>query len=83
MSLAKIIVAASAGVAAGLVIGLLAAPTSGAETRQKIADSAEELRKKILKLKGEAEEKFDEYKDDFVNSKEDVKKNFTQDMSIN
>ena len=83
MSLAKIIVAASVGVAAGLVIGLLAAPASGAETRQKIADGADELRKKILQLKNDAEEKLNDYKNDFDKSKDDVKKNFTTDMSIN
>ena len=83
MSLAKIIIAASAGVAAGLVIGLLAAPASGAETRQKIADGAEELRKKILQLKGDAEEKLNDFKNDFDNNKDGVKKNFTTDMSIN
>ncbi len=76
MSLVKIIVAASAGLAAGVVIGLLAAPMSGAETRQKIADGAEELRKKILNLKDEAEDKFNDYKDAFVDSSDDVKKNF-------
>ena len=83
MSLAKIIIAASAGVAAGLVIGLLAAPASGSETRQKIADGAEELRKKILQLKGDAEEKLNDFKNDFDNNKDGVKKNFTTDMSIN
>ena len=83
MSLAKIIIAASAGVAAGLVIGLLAAPASGAETRQKIADGAEELRKKILQLKGDAEEKLNDFNNDFDNNKDGVKKNFTTDMSIN
>ncbi|MBC7720457.1 MAG: YtxH domain-containing protein [Pedobacter sp.] len=76
MSLVKIIVAASAGLAAGVVIGLLAAPMSGAETRQKIADGAEELKKKILNLKGEAEGKFNDYKDAFEESSDEVKKNF-------
>jgi gas vesicle protein len=83
MSLVKIIIATSAGLAAGLVIGLLAAPMSGAETRQKIADGADELRKKILKIKGNAEEKLNDYSNDFDNSGDGVKKNFTTDMSIN
>ena len=81
MSLVKIIVAASAGLAAGIVIGLLAAPVSGAETRQKIADGAEELKKKILNLKGEAEEKINGYKNAFEESEDDVKKNFTADTN--
>ncbi len=38
MSLQKVIIAASAGVAAGLVIGLLAAPAKGNDTRQQLAD---------------------------------------------
>ena len=83
MSLAKIIVAASVGVAAGLVIGLLAAPMSGAEIRQKIADGADELRKKILQLKSNGEEKLNNYKNDFDNTKDEVKKSFTTDISIN
>ena len=83
MSLVKVIVAASAGVAAGIVIGLLAAPASGADTRQKLADGVDELKKKILKLKDDAQDRFNDLKDDFEESKVDVKKNFAADMNTN
>lgn len=70
MSLQKIIVAASTGLAAGIIIGLLAAPMSGAETRQKIADSAEELKKKIRKFTGYAVDELEDLKEVFENQVE-------------
>jgi gas vesicle protein len=65
MSLQKIIVAATAGIVAGAVIGVLTAPASGKETRQNIADSAEDLKKKLQKLRGQAVDELDELKQVF------------------
>ncbi|MFC4232905.1 YtxH domain-containing protein [Parasediminibacterium paludis] len=65
MSLQKIIVAATAGLVAGAVIGVLTAPASGKETRQNIADSAEDLKKKLQKLRGQAVDELDELKQVF------------------
>lgn len=62
MSLQKIIVAATAGLVAGAVIGVLTAPASGKETRQNIANSAEDLKKKLKKLRGQAVDELDELK---------------------
>lgn len=62
MSLQKIIVAATAGLVAGAVIGVLTAPASGKETRQNIANSAEDLKKKLKKLRGQAADELDELK---------------------
>ncbi|MDI9365312.1 MAG: YtxH domain-containing protein [Flavobacterium sp.] len=62
MSLQKIIVAATAGLVAGAVIGVLTAPASGKETRQNIAKSAEDLKKKLKKLRGQAVDELDELK---------------------
>lgn len=70
MSLQKIIIAAAAGIVAGTVIGLLTAPASGAETRQKIADSTEKLKSKILRLAGKASDELDELKDVVQNQSE-------------
>jgi gas vesicle protein len=65
MSLQKIIVAATAGLVAGAVIGVLTAPASGKETRQNIANSAEDLKKKLKKLRGQAVDELDELKNLF------------------
>ena len=65
MSLQKIIVAATAGLVAGTVIGILTAPASGKETRQNIADNAEDLKKKLRSLKCKAVDELDELKNLF------------------
>jgi gas vesicle protein len=62
MSLQKIIVAATAGLVAGAVIGVLTAPASGKETRQNIANSADDLKKKLKKLRCQAVDELDELK---------------------
>ncbi len=43
MSAQRILVATLTGFVAGLAVGLLVAPSSGSETRQRIADSASDL----------------------------------------
>lgn len=77
MSLQKIIVAATAGLVAGAVIGLLTAPASGKETRENIAKGADELKKKIRNLRGQAMDELDELRDLFETEvdglQEDVK----------
>jgi gas vesicle protein len=44
----------------GIVIGLLIAPAKGSETRQKITDSAEQIKDKIRKLRGTTNEELNE-----------------------
>jgi len=51
----KILLALLAGAVAGLAIGILLAPAKGSETREKIADLAEDL---AAKVKGEFKEHF-------------------------
>ncbi|WEK34919.1 MAG: YtxH domain-containing protein [Candidatus Pseudobacter hemicellulosilyticus] len=65
MSTQKVILGTLTGVLAGVAIGLLAAPASGAETRQKIADSAGSLKRKFNKLIGVTSDELDELKDVF------------------
>lgn len=65
MSLQKIIVAATAGLVAGAVLGVLTAPASGKETRENIANSAEDLKKRLRKLRGQAMDELDELQDLF------------------
>ncbi len=54
-NLAKIAIAAAAGVVAGGVLGILFAPDKGVDTRKKIADSgkkmAEAVKEKVNSLK--------------------------------
>ena len=60
MSAQKILVAALSGFVAGVAVGLMVAPASGSEIRQRIADSASDLagdvKDKIRNLRGKAED---------------------------
>lgn len=64
MSAQKIITAALSGFVAGVAVGLMVAPASGSELRQRIADSATDLagnvKDKIRDLRGKAEEELDD-----------------------
>ncbi len=64
MSAQRVLVAALSGFVAGVAVGLLVAPASGSEIRQRIADSASDLadgvKDKIRNLKGKAEEELDD-----------------------
>jgi len=59
MGLQKILVGAFAGLVAGAVIGILTAPASGNETRQKITGSANNLKRRIRRLAGKTEKEMD------------------------
>lgn len=50
---------------AGVAIGLLVAPNKGSETRAKIADTANSLKKKLQKLRGTTADELDELKEVF------------------
>jgi gas vesicle protein len=60
MSAQRTLVATLTGFIAGLAVGLLVAPSSGSETRQRIADSASDLaggiKDKIRNLRGKGED---------------------------
>ena len=66
MSVQKIMIAAAAGIAAGVAIGMLLAPYSGDETRQKLADSAGDLKDKIVDLSKKANIKVDDIRHAFT-----------------
>ena len=70
MSMQKLIIGVASGIVAGAVIGLLTAPASGAETRQKIVESSEKLKNKLLRLAGRASDELDELKDVVQNQAE-------------
>ncbi len=66
----KVLIGALSGLAAGVVVGMLTAPASGSETRQKISDSATDLKKRLRRLTGKAKSELDELSDVFQNEVE-------------
>lgn len=64
MSAQRILVAALSGFVAGVAVGLMVAPASGSEIRQRIADSASDLaggiKDKIRNMRGKVEEELDD-----------------------
>lgn len=56
MSLQRMLVATLTGV----VIGILIAPAKGSETRQKISDSADNIKSKFRRIKNATREELDE-----------------------
>ena len=64
MSAQRVLVAALSGFVAGVAVGLMVAPASGSEIRQRIADSASDLaggiKDKIRNLRSKAEEELDD-----------------------
>ncbi|QEC66297.1 YtxH domain-containing protein [Panacibacter ginsenosidivorans] len=73
MSAQKILIGALSGLVAGVAIGLLTAPAKGSETRQKISDSADELKRKLRRLRGQAADELDELKSVFETEVEGLK----------
>jgi gas vesicle protein len=73
MSAQKVLVGALAGLVAGVAIGVLTAPAEGKETRQRIADTAENLKKKLRHLRGVTADELDELKEIFEKETEGLK----------
>ena len=73
MSAQKLLITALSALAAGVAIGLLTAPAKGSDTRQKIADSADDLKKKFRRLTGQAVDELDELKNVFEREVEGLK----------
>lgn len=73
MSAQKILIGTLTGLLAGVAIGLLTAPAKGTETRQRIADTAEDLKRKLRVLRGQASEELDELKGVFQNEIQGLK----------
>ncbi len=65
MSVQKVLVGTLSGLVAGVAIGLLVAPASGDETRQKIADTADNIKKRLRRLRGGASDELDELREIF------------------
>lgn len=69
MSAQKILV----GTLAGVIIGLLVAPAKGSETRQKISDSADAIKRKLRSIRGSANDELDELQEIFEHETEGLK----------
>ena len=73
MSAKNVLIGALAGLVAGVAIGVLTAPAEGRETRQRIADSAENLKRKLRQLRGLTVDELDELKDIFEKETEGLR----------
>lgn len=73
MDAQKILVSALSGLVAGVAIGILIAPAEGSETRQRISDTADSLRRKLRQLRGVTADELDELKDIFTRETEGLK----------
>ena len=77
MSAKNVLIGALAGLVAGVAIGVLTAPAEGKETRQRIADTADNLKRKLRHLRGLTVDELDELKEIFEREtdglKEDVR----------
>lgn len=62
-----------AGLVAGVAIGILTAPAEGKETRQRIADRADSLKRKLRQLRGLTVDELDELKDIFEKETEGLR----------
>lgn len=73
MSVQKVLIGALSGVVAGVAIGLLVAPAKGSETREKISDSADQLKRRFRRFRGAADAELDELKEIFENEIDGLK----------
>jgi len=73
MSTQKILIGAFAGLVAGAIVGILIAPSSGSETRQKIADGAGDLKKKMQDFTGRVGDGIDNLKSTLTRKTQNLK----------
>ena len=73
MNAQKVMIGTLAAVAAGVAIGILVAPAEGKETRRKIADTADSLKRKLRNLRGVTMDELDELKEIFERETEGMK----------
>lgn len=73
MNAQKVMIGALSGLVAGVAIGILVAPAEGKETRRKIADTADSLKRKLRHLRGVTMDELDELKEIFERETEGMK----------
>ena len=73
MDTQKVLIGALTGLAAGVALGILFAPAEGAETRARISDTADSLKRKLRQLRGVTADELDELKDIFERETEGLR----------
>ena len=73
MSAQKVMIGILSGLAAGVALGILVAPAEGSETRQRISDAADTLKRKLRQLRGVTMDELDELKDIFERETEGLR----------
>jgi gas vesicle protein len=73
MNAQKVMIGALSGLVAGVAIGILVAPAEGKETRRKIADTADSLKRKLRHLRGVTMDELDELTEIFQRETEGMK----------
>ena len=73
MNAKNVLIGALSGLVAGVAIGILVAPASGEETRQKISDTADNLKRKLRQLRGVTADELDELKEIFERETEGLR----------
>jgi len=73
MNAQKVMLGTLAALAAGVAVGILVAPAEGKETRRKIADTADSLKRKLRNLRGVTMDELDELKEIFERETEGMK----------
>jgi gas vesicle protein len=73
MSIQKILIGTLSGLVAGVAIGLLTAPAKGSETRDKIADTAGSIKRKIRRMRNQTMNELDELHDIFEHETDGLK----------
>lgn len=69
-----------AGVCSGLVLGLLVAPQKGKETRQKVKETAEAWKSRLVHLFGKGESELDELQSILENETTDLSESVRQKL---
>ena len=78
MSAKSILIGTLSAALAGIAVGVLIAPAKGSETRQRIADSAGELKEKLRRIRHSASDELDELHDIFENEVDGLKDDVRQ-----
>ncbi|HET6255104.1 MAG TPA: YtxH domain-containing protein [Puia sp.] len=73
MSAQKVLIGALSGLVAGVAIGILVAPAEGGETRQRISDTADSLKRKLRRLRGITTDELDELREIFERETEGLR----------
>ena len=78
MSTEKILIGTLSGIAVGVAVGFLIAPAKGSDTRKKIVDATDNIKKKLQHLRGHAADELDDLKEVFEKEADGLKDDVRQ-----